>query len=105
MDGLSGNIFALEVTILNFASNIGALSVFYAMLGATLLVPIVVAIGGRAGGGAQRRAVLVSIVAGALAVVAMQLLVGNRPGSLLTPATVGLAAAAGAYALARASRL
>jgi len=80
---------------------IGALSVFYAMLGATLLVPVVVAVHGRAD---RRREVLASIVAGALAVVLVQVTIGNRPGSLWTPATIGLLSAIGVYAAARAIR-
>jgi solute:Na+ symporter, SSS family len=76
---------------------IGALSIFYAMLGATLLVPIVVAIHGRAD---RRREVLASIVAGAVAVLAVQLTVGNRPGSVWTPATIGLISAGFAYGAA-----
>jgi SSS family solute:Na+ symporter len=76
---------------------IGALSVFYAMLGATLLVPVVVAIHGRAN---RRREVLASIVAGAVAVIVVQLTLGNRPGSLWTPATIGLLSAAVTFAAA-----
>ena len=80
---------------------IGALSVFYAMLGATLLVPVVVAIHGRAN---RRREVLASIVAGALAVIVVQLTVGNRAGSLWTPATIGLLSAVCVYTAARAAQ-
>jgi branched-subunit amino acid transport protein len=49
----------------------------------------------------RRREVLASIVAGALAVLVVQLTVGNRAGSLWTPATVGLIAAVVTYAAAR----
>lgn len=80
---------------------IGALSVFYAMLGATLLVPVVVAIHGRAN---RRREVLASIVAGAVAVIVVQLTLGNRPGSLWTPATIGLLSAVCVYTAARAAQ-
>jgi SSS family solute:Na+ symporter len=76
---------------------IGALSIFYAMLGATLLVPVVVAIHGRAN---RRREVLASVVAGALAVIVVQLTLGNRPGSLWTPAMIGLLSSAATFAAA-----
>jgi len=79
----------------------GALSFFYAMLGATLLVPILVALHGRAD---RRREVLWSVVAGPIAVVVAQLTVGNRPGSPWTPATIGLASAALVYLSALAAR-
>lgn len=78
-------------------SIIGALSFFYAMLGATLLVPILVAVHGRAD---RHREVLASSVAGALAVIVVQVTVGNRPGSLWTPATIGLLSAAVTFATA-----
>jgi len=73
---------------------VGALSVFYAMLGAILFVPILVALHAHVD---RRREVTLSIVAGAVAVLAMQFSVGNRPGSLWTPATIGLISAAAAY--------
>jgi SSS family solute:Na+ symporter len=73
---------------------VGALSVFYAMLGATLFVPILVALHARVN---RSREVTVSILAGAAAVLIVQLTVGNRPGSIWTPATIGLISAAAAY--------
>jgi len=74
---------------------VGALSVFYAMLGATVLVPVLVATHAHVD---RRREVLASILAGAAAVVVAQFTGVSRPGSLWTPATVGVLAAAAAYA-------
>ena len=73
---------------------VGALSVFYAMLGATLFVPVLVALHTRVN---RRREVMLSILAGAAAVLTVQLTVGNRPGSIWTPATIGLISAAATY--------
>ena len=80
---------------------VGALSVFYAMLGATLFVPVLVALHARVD---RRAEVIVSIVAGAAAVATVQFGVGVRHGSLVTPATVGLLTAACAYGAAVAWR-
>jgi solute:Na+ symporter, SSS family len=80
---------------------VGALSVFYAMLGATLFVPILVAVHARAD---RHVEVTVSIVAGAMAVLATQLAAGNAPGGIVTPGTVGLVCAIAAYGAALACR-
>jgi solute:Na+ symporter, SSS family len=80
---------------------VGALSVFYAMLGATLFVPVLVALHARVN---RRVEVTASIVAGAVAVLAVQLSVGNQPGSIWTPATIGLLTAACVYFVAIAFR-
>ncbi|HOG27700.1 MAG TPA: hypothetical protein PLN93_02495 [Vicinamibacterales bacterium] len=80
---------------------VGALSVFYAMLGATLFVPVLVALHARTD---RRTEVMASILAGAAAVTAVQLGVGTRPGSVLTPATAGLLTAAITYGSAVALR-
>lgn len=76
---------------------VGALSIFYAMLGATLFVPVLVALHARVD---RRTEVMASILAGAAAVAVVQLGVGTRPGSVLTPATAGLLTAAIAYGAA-----
>ena len=73
---------------------VGALSFFYAMLGATVLVPVLVATHAHVN---RRREVLASILAGAAAVVVVQLWGGGRPGSLWTPATVGVLSAGATY--------
>jgi len=73
---------------------VGALSFFYAMLGATVLVPVLVATHAHVN---RRREVLASILAGAAAVVVVLLWGGGRPGSLWTPATVGVLSAGATY--------
>jgi SSS family solute:Na+ symporter len=80
---------------------VGALSIFYAVLGATLFVPIIVSVHARL---PMRREVGVSIVAGAGAVLAAQLLFGQRSGTIWTPAVIGLATSVTAFALAAAFR-
>jgi SSS family solute:Na+ symporter len=76
---------------------VGALSVFYAMLGATVLVPVLVATHAH---GDRRREVLASILAGAAAVLFAQWTGTTRFGALLTPATVGVASASATYLIA-----
>jgi SSS family solute:Na+ symporter len=73
---------------------VGALSFFYAMIGATLFVPVLVALHARVN---RRLEVTASILAGAAAVLTVQVLRGNAPGSIWTPATFGLVSAAAAY--------
>jgi SSS family solute:Na+ symporter len=75
---------------------VGALSVFYAMLGATVLVPVLVATHARVD---RRREVLASILAGAGAVILVQLSGIGRPGTWWTPATVGVLSAGAIYLL------
>ena len=74
---------------------VGALSVFYAMLGATVFVPLIVALHATK---PRRVEVLVSIAAGALAVIVRHVAGGIRPGSVWTPASVGIIAAVLAFA-------
>ena len=69
---------------------VGALSFFYAMIGATLFVPVLVALHARVN---RRVEVTASILAGAAAVLTVQFTMGNAPGSIWTPATAGLLAA------------
>ncbi|MCX6549804.1 MAG: sodium:solute symporter family protein [Acidobacteria bacterium] len=76
---------------------VGALSVFYSMLGATLFVPLTVALHARTD---RRREVSWSIAAGAVAVAATQAAVGSHAGSIWTPATIGLTSAVTAYGAA-----
>jgi SSS family solute:Na+ symporter len=90
---VAGGVLGILVALVT-PTIVGALSVFYAMLGAILFVPILVALHAHVD---RRREVTLSIVAGAVAVLAMQFSVGNRPGSLWTPATIGLISAAAAY--------
>ena len=76
---------------------VGALSFFYAMLGATLFVPILAAVHARVN---RRVEVTASILAGAAAVLTAQLALGNTPGSIWTPGTIGLLSASTAYGCA-----
>ncbi len=66
------------------------------MIGATLFVPILVALHARVN---RRLEVTASILAGAAAVLTVQLTRGNLPGSIWTPATFGLLSASAAYGL------
>jgi hypothetical protein len=66
------------------------------VLGATVLVPVLVATHARVD---RRREVLVSILAGATAVVVAQWGGSSRAGSLWTPATVGVLSAGVTYLL------
>ena len=97
---VAGGSLGIAVAIVT-PTIIGALSIFYAMLGATVLVPVLVAAHPH---GDRQREVLASIVAGAVAVVIMQFAVGNQQGALATPASVGVLAAGATYLLALISR-
>jgi SSS family solute:Na+ symporter len=72
---------------------VGALAFFYAMIGATLFVPVLAALHARTG---RRTEITLSIAAGAAAVMVRQLS-GTPAGSLFTPATAGLSVAACTY--------
>lgn len=76
---------------------VGALSIFYAVLGATLFVPILVALHARV---PRPTEVTLSIVAGAAAVVVVQTWLGPGTGTIRTPAVIGLATSAAAFGLA-----
>lgn len=90
--GLLGVLLALVTPTI-----VGALSLFYAMLGATLFVPLLVALHARVPRGAEVR---VSMAAGAIAVLLRQALGAPGQGGLWAPGTVGLAAAVAGYAAA-----
>ena len=93
---VAGGVLGIGVAIVT-PTIVGALSIFYAMLGATVLVPVLVAAHPH---GDRQREVLASIVAGAVAVVVTQFTLGNRTGVLVTPASVGVLAAGATYLLA-----
>jgi SSS family solute:Na+ symporter len=76
---------------------IGALSVFYTVLGAGLFLPIVVGLHARR---PQARAVGVSIVAGMATVLVVQIASAGRGFGIWTPALCGLTAAASGYGIA-----
>ncbi len=78
---------------------VGALSIFYAMLGACVFVPVLVALFGRRD---RRIEVGWSLGAGAIAVVVVRVVGGESASGLWTPATAGLLAAIGAYLAAAA---
>jgi len=90
---VAGGLLGVVVAIFT-PTIVGALSFFYAMLGATVLIPVLVATHARVD---RRREVVASIVAGAAGVVMMQLAVGTLPGSIWTPATAGVLSAGTAY--------
>jgi hypothetical protein len=64
------------------------------MIGATLFVPVLVALHAHVN---RRVEITASILAGAAAVLIVQLTLGNTPGSIWTPATVGLLSASLTY--------
>jgi SSS family solute:Na+ symporter len=91
---VAGGTFGILLALIT-PTIVGALSFFYAVIGATLFVPILVALHARVH---RRVEVTASIVTGAAAVLVMQVTRGTVPGTLWTPATVGLLAASAAYA-------
>jgi SSS family solute:Na+ symporter len=93
---VAGGTFGILLALVT-PTIVGALSFFYAMIGATLFVPILVALHARVN---RRVEVTASIVAGAAAVLVVQLTRGAVPGSLWTPATIGLLSASAAYGAA-----
>lgn len=91
---VAGGTFGILLALVT-PTIVGALSFFYAVIGATLFVPILVALHARVN---RRVEVTASIVTGAVAVLVMQLTRGTVPGTLWTPSTVGLLSASAAYA-------
>jgi solute:Na+ symporter, SSS family len=79
---------------------VGALSIFYAALGAIVFVPVVVAAHTHR---SRRAEVLASIVAGSAAVLARHLM-GTPAGSLLTPATAGISVACAVFVVTAGGR-
>ncbi len=80
---------------------IGALSIFYTLLGVSLFVPVIVGLYSRRPGVAEA---LAAIAAGVVIVVALQLWTDGRGSGALTPALVGIAGAAIAFAIVGAVR-
>ncbi|MEW5982650.1 MAG: sodium:solute symporter family protein [Acidobacteriota bacterium] len=93
---VTGGAFGVLIALVT-PTIVGALSIFYAVLGATLFVPILVALHARLPRG---REVSLSIAAGAAAVVVAQAVVGNRVGTMWTPAVIGLTTSVTAYVMA-----
>lgn len=80
---------------------IGALSIFYTLLGVSLFVPVIVGLYSRRPGVAEA---LAAIAAGVAIVVALQLWTDGRGSGVLTPALVGIAGAGVAFAIVAAVR-
>ncbi|HVD93690.1 MAG TPA: sodium:solute symporter family protein [Vicinamibacterales bacterium] len=76
---------------------VDALGVFYTLVSVSLFVPIVAGLYLRRPGALDA---LAAIAGGIVAVLAVQVLNGGKPIGLFTPAMCGLAAAAGAFAIA-----
>lgn len=76
---------------------VGALGIFYAMLGACIFVPILVALHARVD---RRKEVGWSLASGAVAVVATRLTLGESASGLWTPASAGLVFAIGGFLVA-----
>jgi SSS family solute:Na+ symporter len=93
---VAGGTFGILLALVT-PTIVGALSFFYAVIGATLFVPVLVALHARVN---RRVEVTASIVAGAAAVLVVQSTRGNVPGSIWTPATIGLLSASAAYGAA-----
>ena len=92
---VAGGALAIILAML-LPTIVGALSFFYAMLGACLFVPVLVALHAHVD---RRREVLWSLVSGAAAVLLAQVALRDRASGLLTPASIGLLTAAGGYLL------
>ncbi|MGE5243645.1 MAG: sodium:solute symporter family protein [Betaproteobacteria bacterium] len=82
-------------------SIIGVLSIFYTLLGVSLFVPIVAGLYLRRSSTIEA---LAAIAAGVAAMLAAQLATGGRGVGQLTPAMIGLAAAAAGFAIVLAAR-
>jgi len=93
---LAGGGFGILIALVT-PTIVGALSFFYAMIGATLFIPVLVGLHARVNRSAE---VTASILAGAAAVLTVQFTLGNAPGRILTPATVGLLSASLTYVVA-----
>lgn len=80
---------------------IGVIGLFYALLGVSLFVPILAGLYARRAGSPEA---LASIAAGVATMIAVQLTTGGRGVAGLTPALIGLAAAALGFAVVLLSR-
>ncbi len=97
---VAGGVLGILIALVT-PTIVGALSIFYAVLGATLFVPVLVALHARV---PRRTEVTLSIVAGAAAVVAVQTWLGPGTGTIRTPAVIGLATSVAVFLLAAAFR-
>lgn len=98
--GIAGVVLAIQL-----ATIIGALSIFYALVGVSLFVPVIAGLAGRRGGTPEA---LASMAAGMATLVAVQFGTGGRGFGIFNPNLLGLAAATAGFVLvfiARARRV
>ncbi|HET8712452.1 MAG TPA: sodium:solute symporter family protein [Gemmatimonadales bacterium] len=101
---VAGGIAGVVLAIL-LATIIGALSIFYALVGVSLFVPVIAGLAGRRGGTPEA---LASIAAGIATLVAVHFWTDGRGFGIFNPNLLGLAAAAAGFVLvfiARARRV
>ena len=89
--GIAGVVLAIQL-----ATIIGALSIFYALVGVSLFVPVIAGLAGGRGGVPEA---IASIAAGIATLLAVQLGTGGRGFGILNPNLLGLAAAAAGFVL------
>jgi SSS family solute:Na+ symporter len=94
--GAGGVVLATQLETI-----IGALSIFYSLLGVSLFVPVIAGLFWRRGGAPEA---LASIAAGVATLLAVQVWTGGTGFGLLNPNLIGLAAAALAYVVVMAAR-
>lgn len=94
--GAGGVVLATQLETI-----IGALSIFYSLLGVSLFVPVIAGLFWRRGGAPEA---LASIAAGVTTLLAVHMATDGRGFGLLNPNLIGLAAAALAYLVVMAAR-
>jgi SSS family solute:Na+ symporter len=94
--GAGGVVLATQLETI-----IGALSIFYSLLGVSLFVPVIAGLFWKRGGAPEA---LASIAAGVTTLLAMHMATDGRGFGLLNPNLIGLAAAALAYVVVMAAR-
>jgi solute:Na+ symporter, SSS family len=93
---VAGGVCGMAIALVT-PTIVGALGIFYSMLGATMLVPLLVALHARAD---RRREVGWSIAGGVAGVVAAQMQAPMLAGTIWTPAVLGLGSASATFAAA-----
>lgn len=88
-----GGVLAIGVAMMS-KTIVSALGIFYTLVAVSLFVPVIAALYWRR---ARSVDALAAIIGGVAAIVAAQLLNGGRSIGVITPAMLGLAAAAGAF--------
>lgn len=92
---LAGGILGLAIAIL-LADLVAALTIFYALVGVSLFVPVVAGLAGHRGGAPEA---LASIAAGIVALLVVQLATEGRGYGVFNPSLIGLFAAASGFVL------